>query len=354
MGKIIIRKENNHFSFFDYNTHKLLNSDFNYNISAFSNENNNKNFNSMKVGQKDVLDLDVCSINNIIRKSVENTDYIIDFPLAIGIMVTNMCNMNCDYCLTRKVNNSTVFIPKEIKEYTENIKELNPLCFWVTGGEPLLWPSTLTLIEELSSSHSYIALDTNGLLLDEKIVNNKKVINTLIEGQITVRVSLDGHTPEINDHFRSDYAIIVKNIEKLINLGIEVRVNTVVTSANIMYLKELANFLVSLGVNGWNIFQLQEGFAPTATKIPYELYECKIKELIEYATHFINLSVIYGNIPFSSVIIDPIGNIFTSDTANGEKIVLSNIYEKDYVTLLKSNYTPYFKNHINKYINTGF
>ncbi|MGC8972069.1 MAG: SPASM domain-containing protein [bacterium] len=127
---------------------------------------------------------------------------------SLCINVSHSCNMACDYCFTRhNLSSNESFMSLEIAYRAidllfESSRDVRNIEIDFFGGEPLL---NLDVIRKTSiygrekakelGKHLRITLTTNGLLLDEK------VLDLLDELEISIVLSLDGGK-EVHDKFR--------------------------------------------------------------------------------------------------------------------------------------------------------
>jgi len=80
--------------------------------------------------------------------------------------IHNVCNYDCTFCGLGNKNGSERWLTlTEYKIYAQkliNAANGKPLCIYITGGEPTLFPDLLPLLEFLKSKGVYIGLQTNG------------------------------------------------------------------------------------------------------------------------------------------------------------------------------------------------
>lgn len=133
---------------------------------------------------------------------------------TILLKVASRCNIDCRYCyvyhasdqgwrrqpprMSEETIDAVVFRLEEVR-----VEQREPLTVLLHGGEPLLLGekrlrSLLVRLRAVLGNESTIALQTNGILLNEEIVS------LLVETHTAVGVSIDG--PEaVNDRFRVDH-----------------------------------------------------------------------------------------------------------------------------------------------------
>ena len=147
--------------------------------------------------------------------------------LGLTLCPTLSCNFACPYCfekarsgrMSREIEAAILKFAKENMEQF-GLKKLNVTWF---GGEPLLCPDIIerlsvnlkALCEELSADY-HASIITNGWFLTEEN------LRLLERSDVTfIQVTLDGPTPETNDHSRkekgggSSFARIMENLKKI-------------------------------------------------------------------------------------------------------------------------------------------
>lgn len=150
----------------------------------------------------------------------------------IRVSVTDNCNLRCIYCMDDKEVN---FLKSEEKVSDEEIYRILKECAGlgikkvrITGGEPLVRPNIVELIGRINSIEGIeeIYLTTNGILLKDKI---EALVKNGLKG---VNISLDSLQEE---RFKAltrggDLNRVLQAIEKSIELGIKVKLNTVIVN----------------------------------------------------------------------------------------------------------------------------
>lgn len=82
--------------------------------------------------------------------------------LAFFIRFTG-CNLNCSYCDTKWANvPNAPFIEMTADEILSEVKKNGIKNVTVTGGEPLIQPNIIPLLEMLCGDGHYIEIETNG------------------------------------------------------------------------------------------------------------------------------------------------------------------------------------------------
>lgn len=184
----------------------------------------------------------------------------LDFPEDIVLAITNLCNLKCQMCSGK--NSSKLLIEnKELnleenlnqKEYdwttskkTEIINKISEhelSILTISGGEPLMVPEVIELLEKISSNkkskNTLLHINTNGTSY------NKKIFELLSSFKnVRLMLSLDS-VGKYNDYVRypSNWNNIVENIKEFKKLkNAYLYVNTVVSNFTLLYLDNIIKF----------------------------------------------------------------------------------------------------------------
>ena len=157
-------------------------------------------------------------------------------PLGGTFELTPQCNFRCRMCYVRKT-------PEEVKSHSrpgmtlkrwlaiaEEARKAGMLYLLLTGGEPFLWPDFWPLYEQLNQMGFLISINSNGSLIDEKVVERLKEIPPT---RINVTLYGAGDTTYERMCGRPDgFAKTVKAIKMLQESGIVVKLNGSLTPDN--------------------------------------------------------------------------------------------------------------------------
>lgn len=164
----------------------------------------------------------------------------------ISFEITNRCNLHCIHCMNKSENdvNTDDGLPWDsmyllINEMKKNhVKEI-----YISGGEPTMYPYFENLVKETKR----LGMDT---LVATNAYQIEPFINVLKNYVDVVFVSIDG-TPARHDFFRGQvgaYERSLRNIKRLIELNIPIRISTVVSKNNYLDLEHIIQDVRSLGV----------------------------------------------------------------------------------------------------------
>lgn len=173
-------------------------------------------------------------------------------PLVINWNINGQCQNACKYCFSKDYVNIASSISKyQLDNIMEHIRVLNPLIVVISGGEPLLFPELIYILDSIRE-FSNVILDTNGLSIDNEFILYCRT------NKILLRVSLDDHRTCINEKIRkssisNSTELILMNIKTMLIFDVNFIIHTVLSDDNIDYIIEYGDYLVSIGVKFWEI-----------------------------------------------------------------------------------------------------
>lgn len=173
-------------------------------------------------------------------------------PLVINWMISGKCNMPCKFCYGRF---DSYIMPKNDKLSILNqvIKYKIPKLT-LTGGEPLLDVDIRDILKTAHASNIFTSLHTNGLLLDENLIN--KIKNYV--GRISL--SLDGSSNEMNLIMRGEInylSRITGIIKTLKRENISFSIRTVASRKNLGDIQKMAALIVDFNPVVWLITEFK-------------------------------------------------------------------------------------------------
>jgi radical SAM enzyme (rSAM/lipoprotein system) len=173
---------------------------------------------------------------------------------------TLRCNLKCRHCGSDCDKDKSIEeLPKEkvlrvFRNIAENY-EAKDVMVAVTGGEPLVRKDLFEILSEVSSMGFPWGMVTNGMLVDEKMVER-----CAESGMKTVSVSLDGlsqaHNWLRNSEISYDRAVNALRLFLKSGKFSVVEVITCVNAENINQLEDMYKLLKDIGVHGWRLFTI--------------------------------------------------------------------------------------------------
>jgi len=172
-------------------------------------------------------------------------------PLThVRVTVTHRCNYSCVYChgegeynTYNNINEMSIY---DYELIARAIAELNIRFIKITGGEPLIRDDIGDILrvfrEECSSSE--LSMVTNGYFLLDRL---EDIVNYVDR----VNVSLPSLNRETYTKITGKNGLdrVLRGLERILDSGIKVKINTVVTRLNCSEVGELIDYANNLGVD---------------------------------------------------------------------------------------------------------
>lgn len=111
-------------------------------------------------------------------------------------LVTGRCNLSCSHCYAERFQGQVELSPEEAGVLVADAARAGVRHLGMAGGEPLLRPDLLHLIQQARSLGMSVGLVTNGSRITAAVAGE------LAASQVGVVVSLDGARPETHDRRR--------------------------------------------------------------------------------------------------------------------------------------------------------
>ena len=169
----------------------------------------------------------------------------LSFPSEIYLEMINRCNMHCIYCYKHNLNQGTLqFLKLELLEkILDEMSSVSscPVLFVLEGGEPLLHPELLPILQIIKNHHYPIDILTNGELFTESMVDRMSEI--LDPNTDEIQISLDGISDKDNFNRHNNSIKVINNISLLNSKKITPRINCVITKYNVNSIPEYLSFI---------------------------------------------------------------------------------------------------------------
>ncbi len=140
-------------------------------------------------------------------------------PVQVHLVPANACNQKCSFCAYRmegsssnqKFIESNIIPTPKLLEIIDSLHSMGVKAVQFTGGgEPLIHPGIKEAIRKTKEYGMEIALVTNGVLLDDELID-------LLKDVSWVRISMDAAISETYQRTRkkNDFDLVINNIKKL-------------------------------------------------------------------------------------------------------------------------------------------
>jgi cyclic pyranopterin phosphate synthase len=163
----------------------------------------------------------------------------------LRISLTESCQMRCRYCMPDHPKfpeeNSYLPLTDLFKISKSIILDSKISKVRITGGEPLLRSGLVNFLKDLKTLPVEIGITTNGILLHNFLDDflNLNILDLNISLDSLNYQTLQKISPNTS---RSQFEVIMKNIELALKLGFRIKLNTVVMKENFSEINHLASW----------------------------------------------------------------------------------------------------------------
>ncbi len=162
-------------------------------------------------------------------------------PVVIWNLVRR-CNLNCKHCYSLSADSDFPgeLTTEQVFSVMDELKAFRVPVLILSGGEPLLRPDIFEISERARALGFYVALSTNGTLIDDAAADRIAEV-----GYDYVGISLDGIGP-VHDGFRRQsgaFDAALDGLRRCRDRGVKVGVRYTMTEGNIRSLSGLLDLV---------------------------------------------------------------------------------------------------------------
>ncbi len=179
-------------------------------------------------------------------------------PFLVVWDITYACNLRCKHCYANAGEPLTDELStEEAKRVIDILDRAGVVTIAWSGGEPLVRPDIYELSRYASDKGIYVAMATNGTLIDEKTAER------LWESGVRfLQISLDGASPKTHDEFRGvpgAWERTIRGIKNAVRRGFFVNIATTATKLNYKEIPKIIKLVGELGAQWFMVYN----FVPT-------------------------------------------------------------------------------------------
>ncbi|WP_374712092.1 radical SAM protein [Symbiobacterium terraclitae] len=206
-------------------------------------------------------------------------------PLVVIWEVTRACALACRHC---RAEANPRRHPLELTfaegcRLMDQVRELDPMVFVLTGGDPFMRKD----LPELVRYGTSIGLRISGSPSGTRLANLANMTRCAEAGMQRVAFSLDHADEALHDAFRGvqgSYRWTMEGIDAAKRAGMEVQIGTTVTRHNWRNLAQIAAKVAEIGVALWSVFFLiPTGRGQLSDMLSPEEHEEVMEWLAEYS-----------------------------------------------------------------------
>lgn len=159
----------------------------------------------------------------------------------VRLSITDKCNFRCNYCMNEDaefMKEIELLSLNEIEKLVKVLKDLEFKNIRLTGGEPTLRPDIIDISKIIQNYFGEFSITTNGSLMYLLAKDLKK------NGLKNVNFSLDSLNRDTFAKItkRDDLNNVLNGLEKSLETGLNVKLNTVIQKRNFNEVFELIEF----------------------------------------------------------------------------------------------------------------
>jgi radical SAM protein with 4Fe4S-binding SPASM domain len=186
------------------------------------------------------------NISVVERKSI--------YPQVASIEITNKCNIRCIHCYGDfGCIESKVMTLDQVKALLDDLKSIGVRIIELTGGDVTVHPHIKEiLLYALELKFDQISFLTNGVAI------SNEVIDIIIKNKSSIYAQIDLHS--LNDEYLTWFTkvsntleLVKKNIIKLAEGNVKMRIATIVTRKNMDEIEYIADWVHNLGISHYGI-----------------------------------------------------------------------------------------------------
>lgn len=168
------------------------------------------------------------------------------------LYLTNGCNLRCRHCWIAPTFVDGEPSPGEyldlemLKQAVEEAKPLGLHSAKLTGGEPVLHPQFIEIVDHLTAEGLQLNMETNGTLIDAALAKHFSENTNLHH----ISVSIDGPNAEVHDPFRGvkgSFDAAVRGFRALVEAGYHPQIIMCPHHGNVEYVEDVVQMAVELG-----------------------------------------------------------------------------------------------------------
>ena len=247
-------------------------------------------------------------------------------PTYIVLQPTFQCNYSCPYCAIQAQKCDEKF-PKESEhpwtDWVEALDEFPSAFISISGGEPLLYPNLVQLINNLSKKHVVGGITTN---LSLPIDNLSNISNKNID------ISVSFHS-----YFVKDASLLKAKILKLKEYGFNVSVNFVAYPKKLHLIEELSTFSKKEVEVPFNVIPYEEtaNTIHSYTKEETEIFKNYASDVLHLQHDFNNheLKICRAGSKYFQIV--PNGNVYPCSVGLYKDLCLGNMFDGSFTPLDK-------------------
>ncbi|MBF9255619.1 radical SAM protein [Pontibacter sp. 172403-2] len=207
---------------------------------------------------------------------------VLKMPFQVGWDITHNCNLRCKHCFftASQLSDKASFSKEEAITFVEYLANKKVFHLSLAGGEPLLYPHIVDVIETATKNGMLVALSTNAILLTEELAASLRNA-----GLTSLQISIDGSSKENNDFIRGEgsFEKTLNGIRIAKKYGFKILIAFVILRTNYHELENVFKLAIQEGAYGVKVQTFIENGIGATNKDKLQLKEEEIIPIISSA-----------------------------------------------------------------------
>ncbi|MFH1810510.1 MAG: radical SAM protein [Pseudomonadota bacterium] len=179
---------------------------------------------------------------------------------ALAIFLTDRCNGKCVACPIHQTGGTHQLSLDQIVQIRKEASRLGTMMVLLSGGEPLMHPDILSIINELENKgRMRVNLSTNGSLVNAEMARQLGAVNLT-----SICVSVESPSREVHDALRGmgshEEALQAVRLLREHAPGLKVSLGTTITARSLGTLSKMPALARDLGAHAVRVQLVRDGF----------------------------------------------------------------------------------------------
>ncbi|MCL2399995.1 MAG: radical SAM protein [Defluviitaleaceae bacterium] len=277
------------------------------------------------------------------KKYFDSMDQYLDYILGIDYInkayynITKMCNLNCDYCYSKKQNK---FVSLENNTLILSwLKKMKTKQLVIIGGEPFCHPDLTSIIDCALEYFEDITIVTNGTLITNDFTEHIR------QKPVSLQISLDGYDEYTNSKTRGSgtFSRVKEMFTLLDEKKIKFSVMSVLTSSTIEYSFEFYKHFKNQNINAgfFMVKQVDSTIKPSLNQLEKLLSQIlneekdiyKVYEIVKFADNMLfndtGYPITHCGAGINAISVDSNGDVFPCVKMMSRENQITNILNEE-------------------------
>lgn len=178
-------------------------------------------------------------------------------PFIVIWEITRACELACRHCRAAAISrrHRAELEGREVENFLDQVAELNPALFVLTGGDPIMRNDLYSVIRSARSRGLRVSVSPSGT----SRLDRTAIMRLYNAGVSRIAVSLDAPDAQRHDFFRGVEGTFLRTLEAIEharNIGLGFQIHSTACQETAAWFEEMPNFILRLDPLLWSVFFL--------------------------------------------------------------------------------------------------